>query len=140
MLSTRTNHPHLWADKENGMPAGGVSSRKAASCYTSQSAALMTVKTPGAKLSSNSTLRGLSKTAAKPSFQSGKTMSTSTDAKPVPRTVGLEPGARVLGAKDANNTRVAGSQTILRDKGKARAVEADPEFSKIGEAALTVET
>lgn len=51
-----------------------------------------------------------------------------TAAASAPKTVGMEPGARILGAKDGNHNRQQqnrGSQTAVKEKGKGKAEPAD---------------
>ena len=109
MLNSRS-HLALFHDKENGATSSsstmaGMTSRKAASTYSSQQA--MGFKTPGIK-QAQSTRTGVN--------VKGK------EAAMLLQTVGKEPGARVLGAKDANNKQQQQRlvQTAMKDKGQQK--------------------
>lgn len=114
MLSSRS-HLALFHDKENGassssLSSTGMTSRKGATTYTSQQA--MGFKTPGFKQVQSTRTGG---NANKAGGGKGK------DSAMLLQTVGMEPGARVLGAKDGNNKQQQRLvQTAMKDKGKQK--------------------
>ena len=118
MLNSRS-HLALFHDKENGASSSslssstaGMTSRKAASTYSSQQAIGMGgFKTPGIKQAQSTRTGG-----------GGKAKGKGKESAMLLQTVGMEPGARVLGAKDANNKQQQQRlvQTAMKDKGKQK--------------------
>lgn len=120
MLSSRP-HNLLFANKENAQSHGypQTTTRKGASTYTSaQAAAFAGAKTPAVKQSAASSF-GLN--GCKTIMKTGKKQQNGAF------TVALEPGARVLGAKDGNNRQ----KTAMKDKGKQKEEDNSAECSKI---------
>ena len=128
MLSSRPQH-QLFVDKENTL--GHVShsqttSRKGAARYTSaQASAYLAVKTPGVKQQ-----QAHAKTASKAGNGDG---TGKVAEKEGAQTIAMEPGARILGAKDGNN-RQRGPQTAKTDKQKGRQGQSS-QCADIGELA-----
>jgi hypothetical protein len=110
MLASRSQHS-LFTDKENGHVT--ATSRKAAA---STSISMTAFKTPGGANGKSSLHAGNGRTAVKGPQTAYKQQQ---DRGKLAMTVAAEPGARVLGVKDANNRNKL-SQTAVKDKGKGK--------------------
>lgn len=123
MLSSRPQHV-LYTDKENAVSA--APSRKGAGLSVHGQANML--KTPGAKQQQQqqSHMRGAAKTVKATSSKQSLESTQLKDRKlGGPATIALEPGARVLGAKDGNNRALHGGRAGSDNgKGKGRAMDA----------------
>lgn len=123
MLSSRPQHV-LYTDKENAVSA--APSRKGAGLSVHGQANML--KTPGAKQQQQqqSHMRGAAKTVKATSSKQSLESTQLKDRKlGGAATIALEPGARVLGAKDGNNRALHGGRGGFENgKGKGRAMDA----------------
>jgi hypothetical protein len=116
MLSSRPQHA-LFVDKENST---APSSRKPVATYTSSQAGLL--KTPGVKQQHSLQQRAGAKSVKVGSSKQALD-STNLKGSKVAATVALEPGARVLGAKDGNNRAAIGRLAPKTANSKSKAFD-----------------
>lgn len=130
MFVPRPQQTQIFVDKENGAFPGAGTHKKGTSSYISSAAAAL--KTPGVKMGHLQQSTAVGDRLGKSVMQTA--VKSKGQVKAV-HTVALEPGARVLGAKDGNNNnhqhrQRQGTQTVGRgDKGKGREVN---DCSEIG--------
>jgi hypothetical protein len=112
MLASRSQHS-LFTDKENGHVT--ATARKASA---STSTSMTAFKTPGGGGANgkSSLLAANGRTAVKGPQTAYRQQQ---DRGKLAMTVAAEPGARVLGVKDANNRNKL-AQTVVKDKGKGK--------------------